>query len=75
MNATDTPILVGLGGHSGDVLVDEIRDAQLLVVGTRHRARTGAGLLGSVSHHCCLHAAWPVVVIPLAAEVAGTVDR
>jgi len=67
--------LEAVRGHARDVLVDESRHAHLLVVGSRHHTRTSAGLLGSVSHHCCLHAGCPVVVIPVAAEVPATADR
>lgn len=50
-------------GHPAQVLVDESRDADLLVVGSRgHGGFTGM-LLGSVSTHCVTHAACPVTVV------------
>lgn len=50
-------------GHPAQVLVDESRDADLLVVGSRgHGGFTGM-LLGSVSTHCVTHATCPVTVV------------
>ena len=50
-------------GHPAAVLVDESREADLLVVGHRgHGAFTGM-LVGSVSMHCVTNAACPVVVV------------
>jgi nucleotide-binding universal stress UspA family protein len=50
-------------GHPAQVLVEESRQADLLVVGHRgHGAFTGM-LIGSVSIHCVTHAACPVVVV------------
>lgn len=50
-------------GHPAEVLVDESKAADLLVVGSRgHGAITGV-LIGSVSIHCVTHAHCPVVVV------------
>ncbi len=50
-------------GHPAAVLVEESRQADLLVVGHRgHGAFTGM-LVGSVSIHCVSNAACPVVVV------------
>ncbi len=50
-------------GHTAEALVEQARDANLLVVGTRgHGGLTGA-LLGSVSHACAHHASCPVVIV------------
>jgi nucleotide-binding universal stress UspA family protein len=50
-------------GHAAQALIDESKDADLLVVGSRgHGAFTGM-LLGSVSTHCVTHAACPVTVV------------
>jgi nucleotide-binding universal stress UspA family protein len=50
-------------GHAAQVLIDESKDADLLVVGSRgHGAFTGM-MLGSVSTHCVTHAECPVTVV------------
>ena len=50
-------------GHPAQVLVEESRQADLLVVGHRgHGAFTGM-LVGSVSMHCVTNALCPVVVV------------
>jgi len=50
-------------GHPAPVLVEESRQADLLVVGHRgHGAFTGM-LVGSVSMHCVTNALCPVVVV------------
>ncbi len=50
-------------GHAADALIEESREASLLVVGHRgHRAITGM-LLGSVAFQCISSAACPVVVV------------
>src|SRR3954462_10700505 len=51
-------------GRATAVLVKQVKENDLLVVGSRgHGAVTGA-LLGSVSTHCVHHAQCPVVVVP-----------
>lgn len=53
-----------LPGQGAKVLVDEVTEWDLLVVGSRgHGAFVGA-LLGSVSHHVVAQAPCPVVVVP-----------
>src|SRR5271165_5359475 len=50
-------------GHPSQVLVEESKSADLLVVGSRgHGSFTGM-LVGSVSIHCVTNAACPVVVV------------
>ncbi len=50
-------------GHPVQVLIDQSKQADLLVVGSRgHNAFTGM-LVGSVSIHCVTHALCPVVVV------------
>ncbi|HEX6930589.1 MAG TPA: universal stress protein [Streptosporangiaceae bacterium] len=50
-------------GHPAQVLLDESRHADLLVVGSRgHGGFTGM-MLGSVSTHCVTHASCPVTVV------------
>jgi nucleotide-binding universal stress UspA family protein len=50
-------------GHPIEVLVEQSRDADLLVVGSRGHGALGSVLLGSVSRGCAHHAECPVVVI------------
>jgi nucleotide-binding universal stress UspA family protein len=51
-------------GDTGRVLVQQSKDARLLVVGTREHVGLGRLLSGSVSHYCLSHAACPVVAVP-----------
>ena len=50
-------------GTAGAVLVDESRNADLLVVGSRGHGGFAQLLLGSVSQQCAQHAACPVVIV------------
>jgi nucleotide-binding universal stress UspA family protein len=56
--------VVGREGPAEDVLVEDTRDADLLVVGTRGHSRLASLFLGSVSRSCARHATCPVVVVP-----------
>lgn len=57
-------------GQPAQVLVDEARGADLLVVGSRGHGGFAGLLLGSVSHQCSMHASCPVVIVH-----AGTPDN
>jgi nucleotide-binding universal stress UspA family protein len=50
-------------GHPVQVLLDQAKDAALLVVGSRGHGAFAGMLLGSVSEHCVSHATCPVVVV------------
>jgi nucleotide-binding universal stress UspA family protein len=52
-----------ISGEPIDVLVEESRDAQLLVVGSRGKSLFKGVLLGSVSQACAARAVCPVVVV------------
>jgi nucleotide-binding universal stress UspA family protein len=51
-------------GQAAEVLVDEAKDAELLVVGSRGLGGFRGLLLGSVSQQCAHHAPCPTVVVP-----------
>jgi nucleotide-binding universal stress UspA family protein len=50
-------------GSAGQVLTEESRDAEMLVVGHRGLGGLASTLLGSAGLHCVLHAHCPVLVV------------
>jgi nucleotide-binding universal stress UspA family protein len=50
-------------GKPAQVLLDQSRDSELLVVGSRGLGDFSGLLLGSVSQQCAQHAACPVVIV------------
>lgn len=53
-----------LEGNPSAVLLEQARDAALLVVGSRGLGGFSGLLLGSVSQHCAHHARCPLVIVP-----------
>jgi nucleotide-binding universal stress UspA family protein len=51
-------------GHPADILCEQAKGADLLVVGSRGLGGFRGLLLGSVSQQCANHAPCPVVIIP-----------
>ena len=58
---------------SAKALIDQSRDADLLVLGHRGRGGFKSAVLGSVGLHCVLHATCPVTIVR-PEKVAATVE-
>ena len=56
--------LHAIEGHPVEVLRDQARDADMVVVGTRGRGGFAGLLLGSVSQALAQHAPCPLVIVP-----------
>lgn len=52
-------------GHAGHVLVDQSRDARMLVLGTCGHHGLARLLIGSTGHYCLNHTACPLVAVPV----------
>lgn len=55
--------VVTLPGPAARALLEQAKDAELLVVGHRGRGGFRSAVLGSVGMHCVLHATCPVTVV------------
>lgn len=55
--------IVGVSGHPATELVEQSRDADLLVIGHRGRGALASTLLGSAGLSCVLHAYCPVTIV------------
>jgi nucleotide-binding universal stress UspA family protein len=51
-------------GHAGHILVEESRDARMLVLGAREHTGLMRLLSGSIGHYCLSHAVCPIVSVP-----------
>jgi nucleotide-binding universal stress UspA family protein len=60
-----------VSGGPAERLIDQSKDADLLVVGSRGRGGFRGLLLGSVSQQCVSHAQCPVVVVRQAEEASS----
>jgi nucleotide-binding universal stress UspA family protein len=55
--------VVGVAGHPATELVEQSREAALLVLGHRGRGAIASAFLGSVGLGCALHAHCPVTIV------------
>ena len=53
-------------GHAGHILVDQSREARMLVLGAREHTGLVRLLTGSTGHYCLSHAVCPLVSVPCA---------
>jgi nucleotide-binding universal stress UspA family protein len=70
-DATAVPVTeLAAPGAPGKVLVEQSRNADVLVVGHRGRGGARSTVLGSVGLYCVLHADVPVTIVRPASSVA-----
>jgi len=62
---------LAIEGHPAAVLIEQARDATLLVVGSRGRSATAGLLLGSVSQSLSHDTPCPLVIVPPESVAAG----
>lgn len=55
--------VVGLSGHPATELVEQSRDAELLVLGHRGRGALASAFMGSTGLNCVVHAHCPVLIV------------
>jgi nucleotide-binding universal stress UspA family protein len=55
---------ISVEGSPADELIEQAREAELLVVGSRGRGATKSLLLGSVSRSVAHHTRCPIVIVP-----------
>jgi nucleotide-binding universal stress UspA family protein len=69
--------VVAVPGPAAKALLEQARDADLLVLGHRGRGSFTSAVLGSVGLHCVLHATCPVTIVrpDRAAAPAPLVER
>lgn len=58
-------------GHAGHVLVEESRDARMLVLGAREHTGVMRLLNGSTGHYCLNHTVCPLVAVPCGSTQRG----
>jgi nucleotide-binding universal stress UspA family protein len=51
-------------GHAAQVLLENVSECDMLVVGSHGHGGFVGAILGSVSHHVVSHSRCPVVVVP-----------
>jgi nucleotide-binding universal stress UspA family protein len=69
---------VAIHGHPAQVLLEQARDATLLVVGTRGRNTIASIVLGSVSQALAHHCPTPLMIVPdphTPADSSGNAQR
>lgn len=71
-DSVDRAEALSIEGRPATVLIEQARDAALLVVGSRGRGATTGLLLGSVSQSLAHHAHCPLAIVPATAEFVAS---